>query len=234
MGEEIRYTRALPICNPVQDRRLKEHHPVDVILPLLQKYAICCGCTSSGVEHAFSVMNQRGMFSARSMDMRLELIELKLRQDLSGPYRSMRAAMRCERRCVVNTARRCDAMQKSWRCAFSLRKSSAMRSHDAKTLAMRCRDAGHSGQDWPQWPESDLDKLLAKAQRIWTSISGPPRKSSKTLRFVSGLKKAPGDPKPHKQQLFCEDKMKSGNLHDLTNSDVQDEGENVYLNNSLL
>ena len=37
---------------------------------------------------------------------------------------------------------RCDA--KSWRCAFSLRKSSAMRPHDAKTLAMRCRDAGHA------------------------------------------------------------------------------------------
>ena len=36
-------------------------------------------------------------------------------------------------------------MQKSWRCALSLRKSSAMRSHDAETLAMRCRDAGHSG-----------------------------------------------------------------------------------------
>ena len=39
-------------------------------------------------------------------------------------------------------AMRCDA--KFWRCAFSLRKSSAMRPHDAKTLAMRCRDAGHS------------------------------------------------------------------------------------------
>ena len=65
---------------------------------------------------------------------------------LSGPYRAMRAAMRCERRCVVNTEWRCDAMQKSWRCAFSLRKSSAMRSQDAKTLAMRCRDAGHSGR----------------------------------------------------------------------------------------
>ena len=62
--------------------------------------------------------------------------------------RDMLAAMRCERRCVVNTemAMRCDAMQKSWRCAFSQRKSSAMCSHDAKTLAMRCRDAGHSVQ----------------------------------------------------------------------------------------
>ena len=40
-------------------------------------------------------------------------------------------------------AMRCDA--KFWRCAFSLRKSSAMRPHDAKTLAMRCRDASHSG-----------------------------------------------------------------------------------------
>ena len=54
----------------------------------------------------------------------------------------MRAAMRCERRCGVNPemARRCDA--KSWRCAFSLRKSSAMRSHDAKTTSdamLRCR-----------------------------------------------------------------------------------------------
>ena len=68
-------------------------------------------------------------------------------RDLSGPYRAMRGAMRCERRCVLNTKWRCDAMQKSWRCAFSLRKSSAMRSHDAKTLAMRCRDAGHSGRD---------------------------------------------------------------------------------------
>ena len=63
---------------------------------------------------------------------------------LSGPYRAMRGAIRCERRCVLNTKRRCDAMQKSWRCAFSLQKSSAMRSHDAKTLAMRCHDAGHS------------------------------------------------------------------------------------------
>ena len=69
---------------------------------------------------------------------------LKHLNNLSGPYRAMRAAMRCERRCVVNTEWRCDAMQKSWRCAFSLRKSSAMRSHDAKTLAMRCRDASHS------------------------------------------------------------------------------------------
>ena len=60
----------------------------------------------------------------------------------------MRGAMRCERRCVLNTKLRCDAMQKSWRCAFSLRKSSAMRFHDAKTLAMRCRDAGHSVCDW--------------------------------------------------------------------------------------
>ena len=57
----------------------------------------------------------------------------------------MRGAMRCERRCMLNTKRRCDAMQKSWRCALSLQKSSAMRSHDAETLAMRCRDAGHSG-----------------------------------------------------------------------------------------
>ena len=65
---------------------------------------------------------------------------------LSGPYRTMRAAMRCERRYVLNTEMAgSDAMQKSWWCAFSLRKSSAMRSHDVKTLAMRCRDAGHSG-----------------------------------------------------------------------------------------
>ena len=63
--------------------------------------------------------------------------------ELSGPYRAMRAAMRC----VLNTemAMRCDA---KWRCAFSLWKSSAMRSHDAKTLAMRCRDAGHSVYDF--------------------------------------------------------------------------------------
>ena len=63
--------------------------------------------------------------------------------DLSGPYRAMRAAMRC----VLNTERamRCDA--KIWRCAFSLQKSSAMRCRDAKTLAMRCRDAGHSAVD---------------------------------------------------------------------------------------
>ena len=73
----------------------------------------------------------------------LSIVTLNLNR-LSGPYRAMRAAMRCERRCVVNIEFRCDAMQKSWRCAFSLRKFSAMRSHDAKTLAMRCRHASHS------------------------------------------------------------------------------------------
>ena len=67
--------------------------------------------------------------------------------DLSGPYRAMRGAMRCERRCVLNTKWRCDAIQNSRRCAFSLRRSSAMRSRDAKTLAMRCCDAGHSASD---------------------------------------------------------------------------------------
>ena len=38
-------------------------------------------------------------------------------------------------------------MQKSWRCAFSLQKSSTMLTHNAKTLAMRCRNGGHSARE---------------------------------------------------------------------------------------
>ena len=70
-------------------------------------------------------------------------------QDLSGPYRAMRAAMRCERRCVVNTemAMRCDAKILAMR-VLAAEILCQMRSRDAKTLAMRCHDAGHSVQDF--------------------------------------------------------------------------------------
>ena len=37
----------------------------------------------------------------------------RLYHDLSGPYRAMRAAMRCEWRRVLNTEKRCDAIQNS-------------------------------------------------------------------------------------------------------------------------
>ena len=81
-------------------------------------------------------------------------------------YGAMRGAMRCERRCVLNTKWRCDATQKCWRCAFSLPSSSAMRSHDAKTLAMRCRDAGHSGgQQFHVFWSSETPWLLGKIHR---------------------------------------------------------------------
>ena len=67
---------------------------------------------------------------------------------LSGPYRAMRAAMRCDRRCGVNPemAMRCDA--KSWRCAVSLRKSSAIqrRRDDNKSKIFALR-GGHGGRE---------------------------------------------------------------------------------------
>ena len=53
--------------------------------------------------------------------------------DLSGPYRAMRAAMRCEWRHVLNTEKRCDAMQNSGdarsRCGNPLRCDPTMRKH---------------------------------------------------------------------------------------------------------
>ena len=79
----------------------------------------------------------RGGGGGREDNRPKTLIFLGKRHDLSGPYRAMRGAMRCERRCVLNTKQRCDAMQKSWRCAFSPQTSSVMRSHDAKTLDKR-------------------------------------------------------------------------------------------------
>ena len=56
----------------------------------------------------------------------------------------MRAAMRCEWRRVLNTEKRCDAMQKSGDARSRCGNPLAMRPHDAKTPAMRCRDAGRS------------------------------------------------------------------------------------------
>ena len=52
---------------------------------------------------------------------------------LSGPYRAMPAAMQCEWRRVLNTEKRCDAMQNSGdarsRCGNPLRCAPTMRKH---------------------------------------------------------------------------------------------------------
>ena len=45
------------------------------------------------------------------------------------------------------TAMQCDAKILAMR-VLAAEILSAVRSHDAKTLAMRCRDAGHSGLGW--------------------------------------------------------------------------------------
>ena len=59
---------------------------------------------------------------------------------------------RCGQRCDVSGDGAKHGKGDAMRCenpgdarAFSLWKSSAMPPHDVKTLAMRCRDAGHSG-----------------------------------------------------------------------------------------
>ena len=55
-------------------------------------------------------------------------------------------------------------MQKFWRCAFSLRKSSAMRSHNAKTLVSdampQCRPLSLEGLEYPEYVMHFLPKVF--------------------------------------------------------------------------
>jgi len=72
----------------MSDRRLRSHHPIDALAPVLQRYVAFTGCSTGSVESGVDILNRIAGPPRALLDARSQLGELKLHQDLPGVDRA--------------------------------------------------------------------------------------------------------------------------------------------------